>query len=223
MQNITSVPSKEKEKPKVPLDTSVLNETVNFHKMQVQRGDNMSPDEIIKIDTRLREGSAFQGDDLIVDGKEIFLPQLSVVEYRKATIAALRSISNTPLAKRLVNSFRSKVSEEELSRELPTEEALDLASFNLELDVRLVWLTLRKSNHPRITGDIEKDRAFIEGLDNFFEIAKKLNVVNSMNERGVDNTKFFRDDKLRGQTETGVKGDKLPDVPRGNIAPKQVS
>jgi hypothetical protein len=225
MENITSVPSKEKPvKPavKAPLDASVLNETVKFHEMQVERGKNMSPDEIIKIDTRLREGAAYREDSLMVDGAQVFLPQLSVLEYRKATLNALRSISNTPLAKRLVNSFRSKVSEEELSRELPTEEALDLASFNLELDTRLVWLALRKSNHPRVIGDFDKDRPFIEGLSNFFEIARMISQDNAMNERGVDNTKFFRDDKLRGQTETGVKGYKLPDVPRGNNSPKQV-
>lgn len=183
------------------VDMSAVQEVMDIKNKQLAGIRKSNPDDILKMDTRIREGLNSVEDPIEIEGRVFAIPQLTVVDVRRASIIAFRSIQDTTLAKKLVSSMRTKAAKSEMTKELTPQEVLMWAEVTIEEDVILVWMSLKKGKHPKITGDIEKDREFVENLRNFDKVAKLVRKINAVGPEGAEEVKSFPVDDIRGDNK----------------------
>ena len=184
------------------IDSSIMDASMNLKEEQIKDGLDQTPDKLIEVELKIREGKGFKGEVYEVDGEKIRIPQLSIIQLRKAAREGLKSIVTTDLGKKIVYAMRSKA-DPKSEIDLSFIESLELQSATDVEDAWLVVYALRDVKHSKMTMDDENDYDYVVYLKNFQELVEKLREHNCIleEEKAV---KFFRDD---GSGDVPKEGD----------------
>jgi len=191
----------EEYKPEEKVDTSIMDAAMKIKEDQINAGMKQSPEDVIDLELKIREGKGHKGEIYEVDGVKIHIPQLSVIQRRKANREGLKHVGTTILGKKIIFAMRSKANQDS-EVDLTFDETLELQEATDIEDVWLVVYALRDVHHPKMTMDDEKDFAYVEYLDCFVDLVDKVRKHNGLSE-GAEEVKFFRDNGSRGIPEKG--------------------
>lgn len=200
--------------PEMKYDTKYLDAMEEFQVEDKQRVVTKEPSDVLGVEIRLREGYRHVGDKFKLDGIEICIPQLSFLDVRKATREGIKIFDKTEIGKKLLYSKRRVKDSDELFSLMSFEERQTMRDMTDIEDLWLVYFTLRDAKHPKVCGDFNKDRCWIEylprdQLESLIETIRKFNGLepsNSALPSGEDDVKSFRDDRLGVGADGGAKG-----------------
>lgn len=186
------------------MDTKYLDEVERMGNEDKQTVTSKQPSEIIDVELRLREGSKHKGDKFTLDGVEIYIPQLSFLDIRRATREGVKIFDRTELGKKILYSKRRVKEVDELLSMMSFEERQVMREMTDIEDLWIAWFALRDVKYPKITGDFQKDKCWVEylpraELEQFIEKLRRHNGMessNSDNPSGEEDLKSFRADGL---------------------------
>lgn len=187
------------------IDTSILDAAIDMKTKQIEDGMDQSPSDVVELELKIREGKGYKGEVYEVDGVKIRIPQLSVIQRKKARREGLKEIASTILGKKIIYAMRSKADDDE-EIDLTFEESLEIdAATDIE-DLWLIVFALRDVHHPKMTFDDDLDLEYCGYLEDFDDLVAAIRKHNGLTE-GADEIKFFRDHGSRGSPEKGNSTD----------------
>jgi hypothetical protein len=183
-------------------DTKYLDEMDRLQTEDVKTVIRNQPSEVLDVEIRLRDGYRHKGDKFVLDGIEIYIPQLSFLDIRRATREGIKIFGKTDVGKKILYSKRQIKDEDELLSMTSFEERQVMREMTDIEDLWLAWFALRDIKHPKISGDFSRDRCWIEylprvDLENFINKLRQFNGMEKLETpSGEDDIKSFPDDGL---------------------------
>ncbi len=137
---------------------------------------------------------------------KVYIPQLSFLDLRKARREAMKLVDKSETGKKILMALDSSIPDDEeigeisdWDRKMFWDELLD------HEDLWLAFLALKEVKHPKITGDFNEDRNWIEFTPDIQDFIYRIKFFNGLeterNPSGVDAVKSFRRDGLLEGTE----------------------
>jgi hypothetical protein len=193
------------------MDTKYLDGIEELQQEDVKTVTQNQPSDVISVEIRLREGARHKGDKFVLDGIETYIPQLSFLDIRRATREGIKIFDKTEFGKKILYSKRRVKDDDELFNLMSFEERQIMRGMTDVEDLWIVWFALRDVLYPKITGDFEKDRCWIEylprdQLETFIDKLRRFNGMeasNSANPSGEEDIKSFPDDGLGNGIQAG--------------------